>query len=426
MHGERKTNGVDTAPDLGAEKTGLYERIGRGVALYGVLGITLLAGAKRCFEMAVLERDRVTFGTLDEPRFEVRSGSPEVVRPVRESLLAARAVEPMSDPLATSAACALIHSTCTQVEATLGAQPLPAETFARLRSASEGTVEDRIRARLALEKEASGYSAECARLRDLSEVLLRVVNTRHDAIGRLNLERFYGELAKNSTRVPVTESPPIDYAKAVFKVVTGQDLPSDIAISIESFDVPGLAGTATNLERRVQVAPLTYPETVSTLCHEFGHLIARPGLDLRLAMAPRGTAEAHREAVLEEACAYAFERCCIAAIPDDAVRLAAAASFESQAIACISRYLSGETDLHYEALTVVEATVEVLGDSSAAYRYLSTTTELSPEIARGVESLRAVWGETAAGQLFAEKVAYGEAAERVRGILERFDPTFRR
>lgn len=430
---DAKKGDTRTAPSPD-EDAGAVARVARGIALYGTLGVSSLFVLGRCEEANVREHDRVTFGTIDSPRFTVRVGWPgDVVRPAREGLSAAGNREPRTSGWSETTMVSTVETICAEAEGVLKAQALRPETFERLQRASAESLEGEARARLELEAQAPVYWATCGRLRELTEALSKAARVRHDALAERGLAAYFARATDDDTSAPATPIPPIDYAKDIFAAVTGRALPNDVAVQIAPIDDVRIAGLANSFWRSVTVAPqLSYPEMISTLLHEFGHLVARPGEDPlikrgHLAIIVGGPApEVNRERILEEAAAYAFERCAIAAIPDDGVRRSAAESFEVQAVDLIERYFMGDGDVHSVGFAVVEAAVEVLGDSAAAYRYLSTTRELSPAIERGIESLRAAWAATPAGQLFTEKAGYRKAADRFIALLERYDPTFRR
>jgi len=376
-------------------------RLGRTAAIYSALGIgTLLAGGKLA-DYRIRSGNRETFGTFEEPRFVVRAPAPS--NPIRSL----DQLQPghLELPAGISTGAEAPEELVADIRAALR----KARTIVghHGRGSAADTQEGSAVADLSPEKWSGlrNFALGAPEVAIVREHLRSLGRAAEYGVTRIELRAFICELAEVSAirelgpgAIPPSLPPgvsSIDYARAIFQRVTGAAVPDSVRIVIAEIDEVGIAGTAEAITRQVVAEPSSYAEEVSVICHELGHLIARPGEEFARAGGVAGVlmfgARIDRSIrVLEEASAYAFERVCIGAIPDPAVREAAMRGFESQLLQHAQRYCAGEQDIHFEAGVLADAAVRVLGSPVEAYRYLSSTREVSPEIRRTMEESRAI------------------------------------
>lgn len=415
-----------------------WARLSRTVALYTALGTGALFTAVKLSEASIREETRITYGTREEPRFRI--GDIQVKDEVRAIALLLEETADIGGPVPYNAvvagtAVADFGRALAFLKKKLIALAPDAAALEGWRARFASSEEGAIVPQLEFNQEYPHYGALCEALQSLGDAAdLNVLNLDMQVIG-LDLEvgqvmerQFRLERAENAQ--PRESMSSMEYAKRIFERVTGQSLPP--SITIERSDIPdfGVAGTAESISQIITVEPMSFSQEVSTLCHEMGHMIARPGEEFegeRGFFTPiLGVPRSAEKAVLEEASAYAFERVCIGAIPDEPIRKRAAVAFENQMLYQAKLFFRGDRELHCEAGVVAEAACRVLGGAPAAYEYLSTTTEISPEIRSAIEETRREWEETPVGRCKKAAESLRVLSEQVRALRERFDPKYSR
>lgn len=417
-----------------ARSGGRWARVGRTVALYTALGTGASVAGIVCSEANVRAETRTTYGTREDPQFRVSDSLTEDEVRSLPSLIGESGVEGEPVPhheILTSMVAADFEGALRLIEQKLDAGAPTERELTEWRARFSASEAGSILTPTDFSRSLPQFVELCEALRSLGDAIdLNVVNLElqgeildfHEA-RRLEM-RSFRQRAQEAQ--PADSLSSIDYAKAIFERVTGHALPAAVTIRREDIAEAGIAGTAETYGQIITVEPMSFSAEVSTLCHEMGHLIARPGEEFesrqgffQLAFgAPRD----RRLAVLEEAAAFAFERVCIGAIPDDGVRQAAVRSFENQLLFNGKLFFRGDTRLHPEAGVVSDAACRVLGSPAEAYTYLSTTTELSPAITCAIEEGRAAWALTSVGRCKAAADALRAMSKRVQDLRERFDP----
>jgi hypothetical protein len=415
-----------------------WARVGRAVALYTALGTGAVFTGLKLSEAHVREETRLTYGTREKPRFCIGDiGIADEVQPLTV-LLAESESGKGAVPLNASVAetvMADFEKTLTIVERELVDLALDAKALEgwrrRFAAAEEGT----FLVQLEFNRDFPQYGAMCEAIRSLGNMAeLNALNLDMQVVGiefELGREMEAGgdrERLKNAQPAEAITS--IAYAKRVFERVTGHPLPASITIERADISEEGIAGTAESFQQIITVEPMSFSEEVSTLCHEMGHMIARPSEEFegRLGVFTPIFFElrTREKAVLEEAAAYTFERVCIGAIPDRAIREQATELFESQMLFQARLFFRGETKLHCEAAVVSEAACRVLGGSPAAFNYLSTTGELSPAIRAAIDEVRLEWEGTMVGRCKKAADSLRVLSQRVAALRHRFDPEYSR
>jgi hypothetical protein len=418
-------------------RAGRVAQLGKTVALYSSLGAAALFGVAKFTELRIRNEISGVYGSIEEPRFRLLQGnSPDVVRSL-DALIAERVSAPQRIPFDSAVGEALLSdfkSTLTELEEIVKRYaPSEAERH-RLRARCHADKSDVPLQRLEFEERYGEFAAGCEALEALCEaaelnaIKLERVALSHDIDDSIAVAGLPTTLESPESGVgapgPISS---VEYAKAIFREVTGRELPP--AVTIERCDIEdfGVAGTAETIGQRIVVEPASFAQEVSTLCHEMGHLVARPGEDAVVkygltGVLLRGARDSRVAEVLEEASAYAFERVCLAAIPDEQVRSAAVRSFEGQLLTQAKLFFRGNEDIHFEATVVADAAVLVLGDPKRAYDYLSTTREFSPEIVREVERMRGLCESLPASRYRRAAKEFLEAGSRAEALRTDYDP----
>jgi len=416
------------------QPTDRWARLSRVVALYSALGAGALFAGIKITEVNVRAETRETFGTRAAPRFSVGEISlNDEVRPLTDLLKephgAGQSV-PFNAVVAETAV-ADFEEMLALLERKLGDFAPDREAFEGWRRRFSSSDEGAVLLQLEFNEKFPEFGALCEALRGLGESAdLNAFNLNFEALS-LDVEqgRRFEQLAlweRFENIYPSGQGTSTEYAQRIFEQVTGRPLPRSVTIERTDIAEPGVAGTSRMFDQVITVEPMSFAQEVSTLCHEMGHLIARPGEEFcdgeGVFSFSLNASRSRETAVLEEASAYAFERVCIGAIPDESIRLRAARGFENQALFQAKLFFKGEREIHCEAGVVAEAACRVFGDAREAYRYLSTTAEVSSLIRSAVEEARKEWGDTPSGRCVKAAESLRALSARVHALRERFDP----
>ncbi len=415
-----------------------WARLSRTVALYTALGTGLVFASVKLSEASIREESRLTYGTREEPRFRI--GDIRVTDEVRSLSVVLKETASVHEPLpynvvVAGVAVADFDRTFLLIERKLAALAPDTASLEGWRARFASSEESSIVVQLEFNEKHPHYGALCEALQSLGDAAdLNVLNLDMQV---LNFDLEVGFALERQTRrerleniQPRESVSSTEYAKRIFERVTGRALPASITIEHADIAKFGVTGTAESRSQRITVEPMSFSQEVSTLCHEMGHMIARPGEEFegeRGFFTPiLGVPRSAEKAVLEEASAYAFERVCIGAIPDEPIRKRAAVAFENQMLFQAKLFFRGEREVHCEAGVVAEAACRVLGGAPAAYEYLSATDEISPAIRSAIEETRREWEETPVGRCKKAADSLRSLSERVRELRERFDPKYSR
>lgn len=419
-------------------ETRIYDHwvgVGRTIALYGALGTGAGILGIEMAEAHRREEIRVTYGTREDPRFRI--GNVPLLDGVRslDALLREFESESGAVPLSAvevDATISDLERALAIIEDRLRETPPGAEVLEGWRRRFAAAGDRALVLQFEFNQTLPRYGALCEALRLLGDsATLNALDLDMQVIGA-DFERGRALEAKLVlTRLanvkPAEAISSVGYAKALFERVTGQTLPASVTMRRSDIAENGVVGTAEIFNQVITVEPMSFSEEVSTLCHEMGHLAARPSEEFegrRGILASLRVGRSRDRAVLEEAAAYTFERVCISAIPDRSVREQATTSFESQMLVQAKLFFRGGTEIHCEAAVVSAATCRVVGGAAEAFNYLSTTSELSPAIRSAIEEVRREWETTPSGRCKKAADALRVLSKRVASLRERFDPEY--
>ncbi len=418
-------------------QTSRLAQIGKAVALYSALATASLFGVAKLVEARVRHDILGTYGSIEEPKFKLRPETrPDVVRSL-DALIAARIGAPQRLSFDSEAGEVVLDdfkSTLGELEKITKRYAPGAQELQRWRERCRTGTSDVHLQKLEFGERYGEFVAACEALEALSDaaelnsIQLERVALSHDiddSNAFADLHTFV-EPPDSGVEAPGSISS-ADYAKAIFREVTGRELPTSVTIERGDIEDFGVAGTAETIGQRIIVEPSIFGLEVSTLCHEMGHLVARPGEDAVVkhgltGVFLSGAREPRSAAVLEEASAYAFERVCLAAIPDEQVQRVAVRSFEGQLLTQAKLFFRGNEDIHFEATVMADAAVRVLGNPQQAYDYLSTTREISPEITREIERMRELCERLPASRYRRAARDFFATHSRAEALRADFDP----
>ena len=384
-------------------------KVSRRQFLRGVAGGVALAGAGTLggvyfSEQARRQRHQELFGTRAEPKFSITkqvdkadvSGFRDVMAAAKTRLETAQALN--DDLRKAVSSIALQLKDLTRV---FNENPEMAEQAAIYQEMARGgdpfplirpEHHDYAEARLVLRSLDTNVM-----LLDVHSVRNRIVSQSGELSNRIDRSLLDLTIQAGSAEELVAcYGLPEEYAKRIFRDLTGKDLPASVELSIKDFEDPHIMGWANPMRGEVAARDSHYARLVHVYSHELGHIICQQDEELFFS----GGDPTKRDHVwlLEEAAAFSFQRAAATVIPDEELRKVALGDFANFSESMLSHFYSTDladrqTDLacHAEALAISDAALTVFASQTDAFNHLATAEKIDQRIIRVMERNRQSW-----------------------------------